>query len=461
VEFVANRLFEAAAQGDQFESVMDKMILTGLSGISSVANASGSLIRFIDDRKELAAGGILGYVLYGKKGFAIGVALASVKDGVLEIADDIRLKFSGSADAVEVLEDKIESLKNTISTKDKDAGLPLIGKFFQGAADTARKELQAAQSELARLTSGVPIYASALDETADFATVAADGFEFLSASLDDVISKYGQVSDVAGRTPLVEPDFNTETVATAGAEDAANDDNASNGYDDGYIEQFKKQQEEELRLKSEFRAAYFADQLNAEKLFQDTWTLFQDSGAKDRLKILFRETSGALATLAQHSRTMFELNKAVGLGNATVSIATGIAKALELPFPANIGAAFTVALEGAAQIKTITSAKFGKAEVTTPGASAPAPVTDVGSANSSTAANDSSVLDGVGNQNSGFALFQFTAPGATNEQIADQTAQMFQVAQDNDMLVPDGNGGFTYTGSGSSNYEPPVYERVS
>lgn len=202
-----------------------------------------------------------------------------------------------------------------------------------------------------------------------------------------------------------------------------------------------------------FRERWHQSQLESEKEFQEKWTFFQETGTKNRLKLLYLETTDSLGILAQHSRTMFELNRAVGLANATVFIATGISRALELPFPANLAAAATVALEGAAQIKTITSAEYGKGDVTQPGTSATA-TTNVDSANSGLAANDPAIADIGQSEGPSILFYGFHTPGASEEQRADEQARLLQIAEDNDLLTRDSNGRFVYNGSGTSNYEP-------
>lgn len=68
--------------------------------------------------------------------------------------------------------------------------------------------------------------------------------------------------------------------------------------------------------------------------------------------------AGALQYFSQHSKKMFKIQKIAGYANAVVSTARGVAKALELPFPANIVAAAKTAIVGTAQISKINSQSF-------------------------------------------------------------------------------------------------------
>ncbi len=65
------------------------------------------------------------------------------------------------------------------------------------------------------------------------------------------------------------------------------------------------------------------------------------------------------AGMAQHSKGFFKINKAAGIANAIVNTASGVSKALDLPWPMNFVAAAQTAAAGLVQIKTIKSAKFG------------------------------------------------------------------------------------------------------
>jgi ribosomal protein L12E/L44/L45/RPP1/RPP2 len=63
----------------------------------------------------------------------------------------------------------------------------------------------------------------------------------------------------------------------------------------------------------------------------------------------------AAGTFGKESRTMAMIAKTAGIVQATISMFTGAAKALELPFPANIGAWATVLATGASMVSSIRS----------------------------------------------------------------------------------------------------------
>lgn len=67
--------------------------------------------------------------------------------------------------------------------------------------------------------------------------------------------------------------------------------------------------------------------------------------------------SSVLSILGNFGKKSFKLQKALAIGESIVNIAAGVAKALNNPYPANLGFAAQVAAEGAALIATIKSAK--------------------------------------------------------------------------------------------------------
>jgi predicted RNA binding protein with dsRBD fold (UPF0201 family) len=105
-----------------------------------------------------------------------------------------------------------------------------------------------------------------------------------------------------------------------------------------------------------------------------------------------QNVAGALesmtAGVAQHSRTMFNINKQAGIANAIVSAATGIAKTLAAyPFPINIAMAAAHAVAAFAQVQAIRSASFSGGGGTAPslaGGTPATPVTPVGGSEKAT-----------------------------------------------------------------------------
>jgi len=64
---------------------------------------------------------------------------------------------------------------------------------------------------------------------------------------------------------------------------------------------------------------------------------------------------GIAGAFASHSKTMFKVQKVASIAQGLLSIKTGIANAMALPFPANLAAAATVATQGASIMASIRS----------------------------------------------------------------------------------------------------------
>lgn len=78
---------------------------------------------------------------------------------------------------------------------------------------------------------------------------------------------------------------------------------------------------------------------------------------------------GIAGAFAGHSKTMFKVMKAASITQGLLSIKTGIANAMALPFPANLAAAATVASQGAsimADIKSLSDSGGGGGGISAP-----------------------------------------------------------------------------------------------
>ena len=126
------------------------------------------------------------------------------------------------------------------------------------------------------------------------------------------------------------------------------------------------QDEQEKALRAEFDN----QQLINDEIFQQQKTAIEESGAKDRDKISQMEKQAkitALAGMAQSGLAIlksfgsksFQSQKNFAIADGIVSIASGVAKAMNNPFPANLGFAAQVAGQGAKLISTIKSTKPG------------------------------------------------------------------------------------------------------
>jgi hypothetical protein len=103
---------------------------------------------------------------------------------------------------------------------------------------------------------------------------------------------------------------------------------------------------------------------------------------QNQAKNVFSALTDMTAGVAQHSRTMFNINKQAGIANAIVAAYTGIAKTLATyPYPFNLAMAAAHAISAFAQVSAIRSASFSGGGGTAPslaGGTPATPVTPVG-----------------------------------------------------------------------------------
>lgn len=131
------------------------------------------------------------------------------------------------------------------------------------------------------------------------------------------------------------------------------------------------------------RAEFANQQLAADEILQQQRTAIEKQGAKDREAIARIEAQtrldtwsglakSGLAILSAFGNDSFQSQKNFAIAEGIVNIAGGVAKALNNPYPANLGFAAQVGIQGAALIRTIKSAKPG-AGGSSPSVSAAAP----------------------------------------------------------------------------------------
>ncbi len=477
---VADALASSIEKTGGFNEAIESSVDAAVVGVGNFAIGAGKFISFLDGRPELAQAGLVGYLFGGKLGFIAATASSAAFDSLSASFDYYKSKFDvtlSDAERTEIALKKVVSRMELLET-------PGIGSLVAGGdeelieLEETRRALVGILSDMGEYdrivtkgfqntTGAAAVFGESLTDVGERLVSLSDKAELITnidteklVAVNDAVNNSGGVDPETPFPDVTETrTLTSTTVASVVLDDDGNTvdprldalDDKKHEEDNAIAERAEKDKQERL---SQIRNDYFISQTQEAERFENTWTLFQSSGAKSRAKILLNETKGALGILAGHSKKMFAINKAVGLADATVSIAKGISKALELPFPANLGAAATVALQGAAQIKTIASAKYGKADVSTPTSSSSS-TTDVSSPNTSVAANDDSATNNVPDTNA--QIMVFTSAGASDEQRADEIAQAVALAQESDVLVPNEGGGLSYTGSGTSNYEAPTW----
>lgn len=180
---------------------------------------------------------------------------------------------------------------------------------------------------------------------------------------------------------------------------------SENFYYEGRLEKLEEFRNNELITEQEY------NQLMLDEYARHTEALnkIEEAGLTDREKFqrmsmskqaqtIFGELSNITAGVAQHNKTLFEINKVAGIGSAIVNAYIGISKTLATyPFPINIAMAAAHAAAAFAQVTAIKSSTFnggGGGSAPSLAGSTPAPaVSDVGSSGGRGGGGSNSGLD--------------------------------------------------------------------
>lgn len=104
---------------------------------------------------------------------------------------------------------------------------------------------------------------------------------------------------------------------------------------------------------------------------------FTSASFANQVKTVAGYMTEMTAGLAQHSKTMFEVNKAAGIANAIVATYQGMAEALKLGWPLGPIAAAAIGAQGFAQVAAIKSQSFSGAGGAAPSLAGSTPATPV------------------------------------------------------------------------------------
>lgn len=138
--------------------------------------------------------------------------------------------------------------------------------------------------------------------------------------------------------------------------------------DDGLISQ---QRNNELRLQLHQKMEHELTRITERET--DARTKFEKMSAADKTRTVLAETISMTQGVAQHSRTMFRINKAAAIGQAIMDTNAAFNRTLrEYPYPVNIALAALTAAAGIARVNAIRQQQFGGG--TTPSSAGSAPV---------------------------------------------------------------------------------------
>lgn len=138
------------------------------------------------------------------------------------------------------------------------------------------------------------------------------------------------------------------------------------------VEAFRQNRAQKLEIDNEFNALKSEQDSVVTQKEAENDKLSEEQLKRNRLAeiaILQRSGNSIVSSIGAIGKKSLKIQKAVGLAQAGVSIATGIARAQELGFPANIAEAARVAAVGVSAVQSIKGAKVGSATPVSVGSS--------------------------------------------------------------------------------------------
>lgn len=391
---------------------------TAVRGLGHVMDVTGGLIERIEQNPLLGPFGLLGFLIFGKKGLVAGGLAAEV---VERVARAVGLMEETASQEYRRLQENIARLEAQRVPGDENFA---TGKVLQARIDQMKRRQQ---EILAGANMGLEELGGPLEEIlAKLRENTGEAGNF-GRAIQDAAQRFKdfQLSRAEGGFP--DP-LDEEGAAGGGPAGGAEDpETAADKREREKIERERERlaekadmlylsllTEEEAEFESyrrrleqleEYRDAELLLEeefdVQAERLKQQherNVTRIREQAQRERMQkvgqLLTAEQQSTLSTLesmtgavAQHNRAMFVLNKAAAIANTIVSTHAGAAKALEWGWPLGPIFAGIIYAAGAMRVASIASTSFGSG--TAPSASAtPAPaVTPVGGAADAAAAS--------------------------------------------------------------------------
>jgi len=377
---ISNRLQDLTADSEGFRDAMSEASERGIRGMSKVADVIHGL------QVVLKGAQLIGY--------AFGAAMVSVG----EIALTAVAKVTDTV--TDLVNDTIDSLNKLpgvdIARLDPFSGSPFYDGFKGMANDMRNRvgELRGELHEMAMQPMPSTQVEGFLQAVRENAAKAADETNRARRELREMPGVVGGGVDRVD--PADEEKARRERERMAARLDALREFTMSEveleaAAHADRLEELEKFHEDGLVLDEEYMALREA----LEQEYADRLAAIREASATDLERFQAASwqaqvgiVSGALAQMtagvAQHSRKMFELNKAAGIANAIIATYEGVTKALAAyPPPISFAMAAAQAAAGFAQVNAIKSAQFGGGGGAAPslaGGTAGTPVSNVGGA---------------------------------------------------------------------------------
>ena len=400
---VAESMDQAVTGSEDFQDSVREMTRSAVRGVASVIDVGASVISFVEQNATMAQFGLVGYVLLGKKGAAIGGVIGTLLDGIERRMASFGVGVSDNVAELIKLEDRVDSLQGRLENlpeggrefrqvekdlRESRAALEEVREAAQpeelreyadawdktggsvgGMADGARSLADVLRSSLGPEIRTMEEELAQLDRTASGGGLAPDGDEGGGDSIDDMRAQQEQ------RLDLLRDRLSTE----AELEQRRFDEHRE-FLDEAHEELFEDELERKEMLaelerqhearKREIQAEGQGQLLRQQMQFLSLMEKAQRSSGATQVGIMSNAFAQITAAGAQHNKKMFEMNKAAGIANAIVSTYQGMAKALEWGWPMGPIFAGLIGASGFAKVSAIQSQSFSGSGGAAPSASA-------------------------------------------------------------------------------------------
>lgn len=452
VEQVALALYESSVQGDQFEKIIKQVAETSLRAVSTTAISVGQILQYIGQNPAIGQFGVLGLLIFGRKGALIGAVIGQIYEKFNEVTGGIRGRLESQ---IAMLEQEVEQLEGAVDSQTEIGRKwrELLGSDYSDQLAARREELAALRGELLQLDD----------------TTGTSSFGDLAGALGEGMVAAGQAINDALNAPLDAAAAKLQAVRTSvvdlgSAAESANDARAFSLFDglseedsavaESYIDQQRALAEKANVVVADVYREYSAKILAERQAALGVWAGIEKKSAIERTAIIAGELENTAANVAQYSRTAFEISKAAGIASAVASTWIAAAAAMETkPFwPLGLAAWAKAIALGTTAVTKIRQTRVGTTSVggspSTGGLTANIPTASPGASSDNQAELDAGV------QNSIVPLPVIVPrPGASERERADDIAQALALASELDLARVNADGTIDYTGSGTQFYQ--------
>lgn len=380
IEQVANQFKQAAIESEGFKEQAEDAAEAAIKGIGKTVIGAGKLVSFVESNADTVNFGIIGLLLFGKRGAAIGAVIGKIFAEVKKEAKLLGVGVDKNAAKLARLEKQRDNLQRQVDqgrAAAKRAADDVLISQQQITQETAiyATQLRGVRQEIAELKANMsPEERSDYEE---FFNKPAEAAEGLGEKIQGVGRAILEAGAASARASILPEAPNIQLLSVDG------DDEATRKRRERLLARFETERSLELEHQQalrDLRTAFENGEITTEAEFNERRLQLQrqfyqrlqgirDSGYRglERLTAMHfsaeaAEVAGAtksiISTLAGGSKKAFEIQKQWALADALISTYQGIAAGVRLGWPMGIPAVAWAAATGFAQVKNIRSQSF-------------------------------------------------------------------------------------------------------